>query len=79
MDDWRLNGQEKYLKNAVLKSLNFCERTTKTDHEHCEFCTDKISEYPDTLNRGYCTEDEYHWICDTCFEDFRELFGFTVE
>jgi len=28
----------------------------------------------DILTEGYCTEDEYRWVCGTCFEDFRERF-----
>lgn len=74
MNDWRLNGQETYLKNVRLKHIKFSEKTTKSDHEHCEFCMEKISSYPDTAHQGYCTEDEYHWICDECFNDFKSLF-----
>lgn len=79
MADWRLSGHEAYLKNATLKSMSFHDRTVKSDHAHCEFCTDKISEYPDTLHRGYCTEDESRRICKVCFEDFNKLLGFTVK
>jgi predicted Fe-S protein YdhL (DUF1289 family) len=31
------------------------------------------------LHEGYCTQDEYHWICDQCFKDFKERFHWTVE
>jgi hypothetical protein len=30
------------------------------------------------LHVGYTTPDEYHWICDSCFNDFREEFGWRV-
>jgi len=32
----------------------------------------------DMLQEGYCTLDEYHWICPECFRDFREMFGWQV-
>jgi hypothetical protein len=27
------------------------------------------------LHEGYCTEDEYRWVCDRCLADFRDHFG----
>lgn len=79
MDDWRLNGQEKYLAGIFLKYISFSERSNKSnDHEHCAFCWEKISEYPDTLQEGYCTKDEYHWICKTCFADFKDKFYWKI-
>jgi len=36
------------------------------------------SEVPDVLHEGWTTPDEYWWICDTCFNDFHERFGWTV-
>jgi hypothetical protein len=33
---------------------------------------------PDVLHRGYCTEDEYHWICERCFQDFHKRFNWRV-
>lgn len=79
MDDWRLNGQEAYLSEVKLKHISFSDRRDKnSDHEHCEFCWEKISEYPDTLSAAYCTEDEYHWVCETCFADFKEKFRWKI-
>ena len=34
---------------------------------------------PNVLQEGYTTEDGYHWICPTCFNDFREHFGWQIE
>ena len=50
------------------------------DHDHCEFCWAKFMEddLPDVLHEGYTTENEYHWICPTCFNDFNERFAWTV-
>jgi hypothetical protein len=33
---------------------------------------------PETLNEGYASPDEYYWVCRPCFDDFREMFGWTV-
>ena len=26
----------------------------------------------------YCTIDNYHWICENCFNDFKDMFKWTV-
>ncbi len=79
MNDWRLNGQEGYLAGKKLKRIGFSERQNKgSEHEHCAFCREKISEYPDTLSVAYCTENEYHWICEECYLDFKDKFGWKI-
>lgn len=40
-------------------------------HAHCEFCWEKA--LTDKACVFYCTEDMYHWICEECFHDFREV------
>lgn len=77
MDDWRLNGQEAYLLHKKLKRQKFKSKGLY-DHDHCSFCWDKFSEHEADLGVGYCTEDEYYWICDSCFHDFKEKFGWNV-
>jgi hypothetical protein len=43
-----------------------------------------IQDNPDVPTGGYTTTDEHaqgadsYWICDTCFKDFRERFGWRV-
>lgn len=75
MSDWRLNGQERYLYGVKLKHMNIKDKLNLSDHEHCEFCFEKISNYPNTLYDAYCTEDEYHWVCDNCYNDFKMRFN----
>lgn len=81
-NDWRLQGQERYLQGAVLVRRQYrpYPRDPNWDHDHCEFCSAKfmVEDYPDVLHVGYCTEDEYRWICDQCFTDFRARFGWSV-
>lgn len=82
-NDWRLQGQVRYLQGAVLvrRSYRRYARNPEWDHDHCAFCWAKfiVDDYPDTQHEGYCTEDEYHWICDQCFTDFRDRFGWSVK
>lgn len=45
-------------------------------HQHCAFCWEKAVTYePATF---YCTEDMGTWICEECFQDFREKFRWQV-
>ena len=79
MEDWRLQGQEKYLQNAELALEKYKKYREDWDHDHCEFCSAKFSEdIPDTFNEGYTTLDNYRWICENCFNDFKEKFNWKV-
>lgn len=92
--DWRLRGQEDYLMGATLIHKKFNSNRPKvlmpnedprqySDHEHCDFCWHKITENceheEECSTHGYCTLDGRTWICETCFEDFKELFSWTIE
>lgn len=76
-DDWRIANQMSYLYRAKLKRAKF-EATPANDHEHCEFCFDKFGENENLLKSGYCTLNEYYWICDGCFRDFQKQFEWKV-
>ncbi len=79
LDDWRRQGQEKYLKGVNLIFRHYQTYSKKWDHDHCEFCGLKFSEEGDNLKEGYSTEDRYHWICSKCFNDFKIEFNWKVE
>jgi hypothetical protein len=78
--DWRLHGQERYLAGARLRHAQYRAPSESWTHDHCAFCFRKLMEQPgnDIAAAGWQTEDAYHWICDTCFDDFREHLGFVV-
>ena len=78
-DDWRRQGQERYLKNIALSWETYSKN--QNDHDHCEFCNVKfmVNGDKDTLNEGYTSQDKYRWICKDCFEDFRKEFNWSVE
>ena len=74
MEDWRLNGQEDFLFKAKLK------KTPSYDlHTHCDFCWAKFSTYEEDLKWGYTTYDERFWICEECFNDFKDRFQWEVD
>ena len=79
--DWRLQGQEKYLRGARLRWQTYHQRSKDWDHDHCEFCWAKFAEVghiPDALHGGYATEDHYRWICANCFADFKNSFAWML-
>jgi len=82
-DDWRLkipNDTIKKEKNWVFKT--YVPKSKTWEHEHCEFCGDKISQYANTIHAAYTStsdyREDYWWICPTCFSDFKEMFGWEV-
>src|SRR6266478_6641809 len=80
--DWRLMGQEKYLRGVELcrRTYRRYPKNSNWDHDHCAFCGAKfmVEDEPDVLHEGYSTLDEYRWICPACFDDFKEMFGWRV-
>ena len=50
----------------------------KHDEEDLEFCWATFSEQGEDLHDGFCTLDKKNWICEQCFQDFKEMFHFTV-
>lgn len=90
-DDWRLVGQERYLAGATFVRKPYAAWSATWDHDHCAFCTRKFVESgsalesPETVTAGYAAvgrgpkgEDDYHWVCDCCFRDFRDRFAWKV-
>jgi hypothetical protein len=75
--DWRLNGQEHFLTNVELAHRRWTRYSQTWDHDHCVFCTDKFVDDGKSLTIGYCTLDSNTWICEPCFNDFKERFGWS--
>ncbi len=78
-DDWRRLGQEEYLKGVKLYYKKYKAYSEKWDHDHCEFCWEKFSEKGEGLKSGYTTADNYYWICDQCYNDFKEEFEWEID
>jgi len=79
MSDWRLQGQAKYLSGVSLSKKTYRKRREDWDHDHCEFCWAKFSEAEGDLHEGYTTDDEYYWICEQCYSDFKKQFRWMVK
>ena len=82
ISDWRLQVQHRYLEGVPLARRSYRRYAPNPDwdHDHCAFCWTKFIERdaPDGPHVAYCTLDEYHWICETCFRDFRHRFDWHV-
>ena len=79
-DDWRLQGQERYLQGVTLRCMTWRPSHSGNDHDHCEFCARKFAspQVSDSIQEGYCTPDSYRWVCPECFQDFRERFRWAL-
>ena len=75
-NDWRLLDQEEYLKGKTLKHSKWVTLRESWDHDHCEFCNETIHE---ATQMAYCTTDYYYWICEECYNDFKEMFEWVLE
>jgi hypothetical protein len=75
-NDWRLGNQMAFLGGKVLVRKTYTQQSGSWDHDHCAFCWKK---FPDEATEGYCTLDGHHWVCETCFDDFKDSFHWTDE
>jgi hypothetical protein len=78
--DWRLTNQQCYLQGVSLSFQQY-RPGPGNDHDHCEFCWAKfmVEGNGDTLHAGFATADQYRWICEPCFTDFRDMFRWSVD
>lgn len=79
MNDWRLTNQAEYLFGKELKYQRYRPQSKDWDHDHCEFCGVKFSEFEDDLHTGYTANNGYYWICEKCFNDFKVQFHWSVK
>ncbi len=76
--DWRLLGRHDQFHGAEFHKVTFIMKDLDHDHVHCWFCWDKFSEHDGDLHDGYETDNEKYWVCPTCFNDFKEYFGWKI-
>jgi hypothetical protein len=79
--DPRITNQKKFLFGVVLKKRTWSRQAPEWDHDHCAFCWAKFSDVDDVdaLHEGYATSDMDHWVCTTCFADFRTHFQWLIK
>ena len=78
-DDWRLlRGRIEYLENEELVYHSYTPYDLKRDHDHCEFCMEKFQLDNNNMRYGYSIKDNYTWIYEQCYHDFKEMFKWKV-
>lgn len=79
--EWYMQEYEEreYLHNKKLEHKEYDGPFCLDDHEHCALCWQKISKYPEDDHSGYYEKDSRDWICEDCFDKFKELFGWELE
>ena len=78
-DDWRLMGQEGYLRDKVLQHRKFDRQLCVLDFDQCDFCFKVFDEDPERPLTAYFEPDQKIWICETCFKDFKNHFNWVVK
>lgn len=78
-NDWRRQGQERFLKGVKLIKRVYQPYRLGWEHDHCEFCGAKFSLQESDLKNGYSTVSGYNWVCEQCFNDFKDEFNWDVE
>ena len=76
-EDWRITGQESYLKGKHLHHMRFSRSFCTEDYDQCEFCWRVFDK--DIVNPEMAYFDGKHWICEECYKDFKDYFQWTVE
>lgn len=82
MSDWRddLLYTMNDTRGCSFKQVLY-QSSEKKDHEHCSICFAKISDNvhcPDETYGFYCKETG-DWLCATCFNDFKNRFGWKLD
>ena len=72
-NDWRIVNQDKYLFRRHLVKCCFTD-SEKYDHAHCSFCWEKFGNAEGMTRMGYRVVDGPWWVCENCFNDFRNRF-----
>ena len=69
-----------HLRGLTLHHRKYFLWAAHWDHDHCELCnrTFLVPGTPwatsDSVTEGWATEDEYDWVCDSCYAKHRLRF-----
>jgi len=84
-DDWRRTGQERFLGKRKFWHAKYERWSEAWDHDHCLFCWETFrADNGPWLNEGWATDrdecrgERYYWVCENCFQDFREELEFQI-
>jgi hypothetical protein len=77
-EDWRLSlaSPPEFYARFTWMHKPWTKTREGWDHDHCEFCRAKISDavVEGGLAQGWASDNDYYWVCDPCFTEFRETF-----
>ncbi len=76
--DWRLTNQINYLYMLKLKKKHL-KKLTEATMNIVNFALENLAKIRETYILVIASLDRYHWICDRCFGDFKDLFKWTLE
>ena len=82
-DDWRVLTAER-LKGCSFRWKKYYRRSERWDHDHCGARWAKFMLAEGCLQEGYEVTDsykhgaDYEWICESCFEELREIMNWSV-
>jgi hypothetical protein len=83
VEGW-LASYEPAFNGVMLHRRQYFQWAPNWDHDHCEFCSiafvvkGDASAQPPNVAEGWTTDDESNWICNSCFEKYRERFDWKV-
>ncbi len=78
-DDWRIMNQEVYLLNKKLEHRRFDRALCVEEHDQCDFCWALFDKDKENPSYAYYSPDEKVWVCEECYNDFKEHFNWIVE
>ena len=65
-----------YLHSRRLQLKDFAN--SDDQHRHCDLCKSRFSNTPNQ-GSGYYENSSKIWICETCYNDFKELFKWSTD
>lgn len=79
MEDWQIREYEEnpelHNKTLVFRSFDL----KQGEHLHCELCWNRFSLHNEDLQIGYLEEETKSWICQECFDECGNLFGWKIK
>lgn len=76
--EWFIQEYEdkKYLHNKGLVLKEFPKGSN--DHDHCELCWARFSNFSGDHHTGHYEIDSNSWICIDCYQELHVLFGWYI-
>ena len=71
----RKNIEKDGIKKFELKKWCPSNENSDWSHDHCEICNKEISDKKGAENEGYANEENFYWICTSCFKQHHKELG----